>query len=222
MIPAGPSVITLEMLRLIRRALTETHESQEHLSHDLLPFVVETGEAREVHHCALLIGYGASAVTPRLAFETLDGMIRQGALSKSDHATAVDNYVKALNKGILKVMSKMGISTVQSYCGAQIFEAIGLRQDFVDKYFAGTASRVEGIGRPRVEPSFIPTSVDAMVKVPDALSLAAMRHVSRQLGRRVGGSTGTNFIGVLQAAQWMREAGHQGSIVSILCDSGER
>lgn len=83
-------------------------------------------------------------------------------------------------------------------------------------------SRVEGIGRPRVEPSFIPTSVDAMVKVPDALSLAAMRHVSRQLGRRVGGSTGTNFIGVLQAAQWMREAGHRGSIVSILCDSGER
>jgi cysteine synthase A len=83
-------------------------------------------------------------------------------------------------------------------------------------------SRVEGIGRPRVEPSFIPTSVDAMVKVPDALSLAAMRHVSRQLGRRVGGSTGTNFIGVLQAAQWMREAGRHGSIVSILCDSGER
>lgn len=81
---------------------------------------------------------------------------------------------------------------------------------------------MEGIGRPRVEASFIPTSVDAMVKVPDALSLAAMRHVSRQLGRRVGGSTGTNFIGVLQAAQWMREAGHQGSIVSILCDSGER
>ncbi|QBR46032.1 PLP-dependent cysteine synthase family protein [Stenotrophomonas indicatrix] len=83
-------------------------------------------------------------------------------------------------------------------------------------------SRVEGIGRPRVESSFIPTSVDAMVKVPDALSLAAMRHVSRQLGRRVGGSTGTNFIGVLQAAQWMREAGRQGSIVSILCDSGDR
>jgi len=108
--------------------------------------VVDTGEAREVHHCALLIGYGASAVTPRLAFETLDGMIRQGALTKFDHATAVDNYVKALNKGILKVMSKMGISTVQSYCGAQIFEAIGLRQDFVDKYFTGTASRVEGVG----------------------------------------------------------------------------
>jgi cysteine synthase A len=83
-------------------------------------------------------------------------------------------------------------------------------------------SRVEGIGRPRVESSFIPTSVDAMVKVPDALSLAAMRHVSRQLGRRVGGSTGTNFIGVLQAAQLMRDAGRSGSIVTILCDSGER
>ena len=79
-----------------------------------------------------------------------------------------------------------------------------------------------GIGRPRVEPSFIPTSVDAMVKVPDALALAAMRQVSRRLGRRVGGSTGTNFIGVLQAAQWMREAGRGGSIVTILCDSGER
>ncbi|MBI3933090.1 MAG: glutamate synthase large subunit, partial [Acidobacteria bacterium] len=108
--------------------------------------VVETGEAREVHHCALLIGYGASAINPYLAFETLDGMIRQGALSKADHATAVHNYVKALNKGILKVMSKMGISTVQSYCGAQIFEGIGLREDFVDQYFTGTASRVEGIG----------------------------------------------------------------------------
>jgi cysteine synthase A len=83
-------------------------------------------------------------------------------------------------------------------------------------------SRVEGIGRPRVERSFIPTCVDAMVKVPDALSLAAMRHVSATLGRRVGGSTGTNFIGVLHAAQLMRDAGRDGSIVTILCDAGER
>jgi len=83
-------------------------------------------------------------------------------------------------------------------------------------------SRIEGIGRPRVERSFIPSCVDAMVKVPDALSLAAMRHVSAVLGRRVGGSTGTNFVGVLRAAQAMREAGRTGSIVSILCDSGER
>src|SRR5690606_12050098 len=83
-------------------------------------------------------------------------------------------------------------------------------------------SRVEGIGRPRVERSFIPTSVDAMVKVPDALSLAAMRHVSATLGRRVGGSTGTNFVGVLHVARLMRDAGRSGSIVTILCDAGER
>ncbi len=83
-------------------------------------------------------------------------------------------------------------------------------------------SRIEGIGRPRVEASFIASCVDAMVKVPDALSLAAMRHVSSVLGRRVGGSTGTNFVGVLLAAQAMRAAGRTGSIVSILCDSGAR
>lgn len=83
-------------------------------------------------------------------------------------------------------------------------------------------SGIEGIGRPRVEPSFIPSCVDAMVKVPDALSLAAMRHVSARLGRRVGGSTGTNFVGVLHAAARMRAEGRGGSIVTILCDSGER
>src|SRR5690606_6474373 len=83
-------------------------------------------------------------------------------------------------------------------------------------------SRIEGIGRPRVEASFIPSCVDAMVKVPDALSLAAMRHVSAVLGRRVGGSTGTNFVGVLRAAQAMHAAGAGGDIVTILCDSGDR
>lgn len=84
------------------------------------------------------------------------------------------------------------------------------------------SSRVEGIGRPRMEASFIPRCIDAMVKVPDALGLAAMRHVSAALGRRVGGSTGTNFVGVLAAAERMRVQGRSGSIVSILCDSGER
>ncbi|NLB13767.1 MAG: PLP-dependent cysteine synthase family protein [Gammaproteobacteria bacterium] len=83
-------------------------------------------------------------------------------------------------------------------------------------------SRIEGIGRPRVEPSFIPQCVDAMAKIPDDLSLAAMRHVSARLGRRVGGSTGTNFVGVLLAAQAMQAQGREGSIVTILCDSGER
>ena len=83
-------------------------------------------------------------------------------------------------------------------------------------------SGIEGIGRPRVEPSFIAGCIDAMMKVPDALSLAAMRYVSSRLGRRVGGSTGTNFIGVLALAQRMRAEGQSGSIVTILCDSGER
>ncbi|HEY2991836.1 MAG TPA: glutamate synthase large subunit [Methylomirabilota bacterium] len=108
--------------------------------------VIETGDAREVHHMCLLIGYGAGAVNPWVAFETLDDMIRQALLLDVDHDKARRNYVKALNKGILKVMAKMGISTLQSYCGAQIFEAIGLNRDLVDHYFTGTASRVSGIG----------------------------------------------------------------------------
>ena len=109
-------------------------------------FVVESGDAREVHHMALLIGYGAGAVNPYLAFETLDDMISTGLLPGIDHKTAVKNYIKALNKGILKVMSKMGISTLQSYCGAQIFEAIGLARDVVERYFTWTASRIGGVG----------------------------------------------------------------------------
>lgn len=108
--------------------------------------VLESGEPREVHHFALLIGYGAGAINPYLAFETLDDMIRQGQLTKADHSLAIKNYVKAVTKGVAKVMSKMGISTAQSYCGAQIFEAIGLNQEFIDKYFTWTASRVGGIG----------------------------------------------------------------------------
>jgi glutamate synthase (NADPH/NADH) large chain len=108
--------------------------------------VVETGDAREVHHMCLLIGYGAGAVNPWVAFETLDDMLAQGLLPGLERARAVKNYIKALNKGILKVMAKMGISTLQSYCGAQIFEAIGLNREVVDRYFTGTASRVGGIG----------------------------------------------------------------------------
>jgi glutamate synthase (NADPH) large chain len=108
--------------------------------------VVETGDAREVHHCALLLGYGAGAVNPYLAFETLDDMLKSRLLTGVTHKDAVENYVHALNKGILKVMSKMGISTLQSYCGAQIFEAVGLDTAFVDKYFTWTASRIGGVG----------------------------------------------------------------------------
>ncbi len=108
--------------------------------------VVESGEPREVHHYALLIGYGAAAINPYLAFETLDDMVRQGQLAPADYEKAIKGYIKAVNKGVVKVMSKMGISTVQSYCGAQIFEVIGLNQEVIDKYFTWTASRVGGVG----------------------------------------------------------------------------
>jgi glutamate synthase (NADPH) large chain len=109
-------------------------------------FVLETGEAREVHHFALLIGFGCSVVNPYLAFETLDGMIREELLPNVDHRLACQNFAKAATKGVVKVMSKMGISAVQSYHGAQVFEAVGLRQDVIDDYFTGTASRVGGVG----------------------------------------------------------------------------
>jgi glutamate synthase domain-containing protein 2/glutamate synthase domain-containing protein 1/glutamate synthase domain-containing protein 3 len=108
--------------------------------------VLESGEPREVHHFALLIGYGAGAINPYLAFETIDDMVRQGHITKVDGAKAIGNYVKSIDKGVMKVMSKMGISTAQSYCGAQIFEAIGLSKEVIDTYFTGTPSRVNGIG----------------------------------------------------------------------------
>jgi glutamate synthase (ferredoxin) len=111
-----------------------------------ISIVLETGEAREVHHFALLIGYGCSVVNPYLAFETIDGMIRDGLLPDCEHKTACKNFVKAASKGVIKVMSKMGISAIQSYRGAQVFEAIGLRQDVIDHYFTWTPSRVGGIG----------------------------------------------------------------------------
>ncbi|MGD9597761.1 MAG: glutamate synthase large subunit [Steroidobacteraceae bacterium] len=107
--------------------------------------VLETGEAREVHHFALLVGYGASAVNPYLAFESIDGMIRDALITGLDHKSACRNFVKAATKGVIKVMSKMGISAMQSYHGAQVFEAVGLRQDVIDEYFTGTASRIGGI-----------------------------------------------------------------------------
>jgi glutamate synthase (ferredoxin) len=108
--------------------------------------VLESGEPREVHHFSLLIGYGAGAINPYVAFETLDDMIRQGLLTKIKHKDACKNFVKAAVKGVVKVTSKMGISTIQSYRGAQIFEAIGLHPSVIERYFTGTASRVGGIG----------------------------------------------------------------------------
>ena len=108
--------------------------------------VLESGEPREVHHFSLLIGYGCGAINPYLAFETLDDMIRQGLLKDIKHKEACKHFAKAAVKGVVKVISKMGISTIQSYRGAQIFEAIGLNHSVVDKYFTWTPSRVEGVG----------------------------------------------------------------------------
>ena len=108
--------------------------------------VVEAGDAREVHHMALLIGYGAAAINPYLAFETVEDMIARGALADVALDDAVAKYIKAAGKGVLKIMSKMGISTVASYTGAQVFEAVGLGQAFVDEYFTGTTSKLGGIG----------------------------------------------------------------------------
>ena len=107
--------------------------------------VVETGEAREVHHFCVLAGYGAEAINPYLAFETLEQIRVQNGLTLKPYEVQ-KNYLKAVGKGILKVMSKMGISTYQSYCGAQIFDAVGLSSDFVEKCFTGTASTIEGVG----------------------------------------------------------------------------
>ena len=108
--------------------------------------VVESGEPRETHHMALLIGYGASAVAPYMAYETLNGMIHQNMLVGVSYEEAVSGYVKSLVKGIVKIMSKIGISTVQSYHGAQIFEALGLNTEFVEKYFTWTAFPYTGSG----------------------------------------------------------------------------
>ncbi len=108
--------------------------------------VIESGEPREVHHAAVLLGYGAGAINPYLAFESLDDLIRQGLLEGVEYIQAVENYIKALNKGVLKVISKMGISTIQSYRGAQIFEAVGLDKVLIDRYFTRTASRIGGVG----------------------------------------------------------------------------
>ena len=109
--------------------------------------IIECGDAREVHHFALLLGYGAGSINPYVAFETLDDMIRQGIIRPEyDRAEAIYRYRKAIKKGVVKVMSKMGISTIKSYRGAQIFEAIGLNEAFIEKYFDKTASRIGGVG----------------------------------------------------------------------------
>ena len=114
--------------------------------------VVESGEPRDIAHLALLIGYGAGAINPYLVFESMEDMIRQGYfLTDIDYKTAEKNFLKAAHKGVIKIMAKMGISTIQSYQGAQIFEAVGLNEEFIDQYFTWTPSRIGGIGIDEIE-----------------------------------------------------------------------
>ena len=128
--------------------------------------VLESGDPREVHHFCLLIGYGIQAINPYLAYETLKDMIREGMLKNTGDETAIGNYIKAVVKGIVKVMSKMGISTIASYCGAQIFEAIGLNHEVINKYFTWTASRVEGIGIEDIAEEVLKQHSKAYPKIP--------------------------------------------------------
>ncbi|QHI69369.1 glutamate synthase large subunit [Tichowtungia aerotolerans] len=144
--------------------------------------VIESGEPREVHHFCLLFGYGAGAINPYMAYETFDSMIQEGLLD-GDSATANSNFIKAINKGMLKVMSKMGISTLHSYRGAQIFEAVGINSDVIHHYFTGTASRIEGIG------------LDDIAKEAEA------RHKSAFPARKVAGNLKLDIGG---AYKWRR------------------
>ncbi|WP_406858658.1 glutamate synthase large subunit [Alsobacter sp. KACC 23698] len=127
--------------------------------------VVETGEPREVHHFCCLAGYGAEAINPYLAFETLAGM-RSEIPEEVDEDEIVKRYIKSVDKGILKVMSKMGISTYQSYCGAQIFDAVGLRSELVQKYFFGTATTIEGVGLEEIAEETVRRHRDAFGDAP--------------------------------------------------------
>jgi glutamate synthase (NADPH) large chain len=129
--------------------------------------IVESGDCREVHHVALLVGYGAAAVNPYLAFETIEDLVARGAIP-GPAEKAVANYVKALSKGVLKVMSKMGISTIASYTGAQVFEAFGLGGDVVDEYFTGTPSLLGGVGLSAIAAEAAARHAAAYPEVPTA------------------------------------------------------
>jgi glutamate synthase (NADPH) large chain len=132
--------------------------------------IVESGDCREVHHVALLIGYGAAAVNPYLAFESIDNMIAHGQLKGIEATKAVANYCTALSKGVLKVMSKMGISTVASYTGAGVFEAFGLDRDLVAQYFPGTTSKLGGAGLDVLADEVAARHARAFPETPTALA----------------------------------------------------
>ncbi len=147
--------------------------------------VVESGEPREVHHFAALAGYGAEAINPYLAFETLGELHASGAFpDEVDAYEVVQRYIKSIDKGLLKVMSKMGISTYQSYCGAQIFDAVGLSTEFVGKYFTGTATTIEGVGLAEIAQETLRRHSLAFGNVP---VLAEALEVGGEYGLRIRG-----------------------------------
>src|SRR5450755_1690846 len=145
--------------------------------------VVESGEPREIHHFACLAGYGAEAINPYLAFETLIDM-KDALPQKLEDKEIVKRYIKSIDKGLLKVMSKMGISTYQSYCGAQIFDAVGLRADFVHHYFTGTHTRIEGVGLAEISEEAVRRHRDAF---GDSPIYSAMLDVGGDYAVRVRG-----------------------------------
>jgi glutamate synthase domain-containing protein 2/glutamate synthase domain-containing protein 1/glutamate synthase domain-containing protein 3 len=156
-IAAGTNILILSDRRMGRErvaipALLAVAATHHHLVREgtrlRAGLVLESGEPREVHHMATLIGFGASAINPYLLLDSVDELVLEGRIAGNgtDPRKAQANVVKAIGKGLLKTISKMGISTVQSYCGAQIFEAVGLERELVDRYFTGTASRIGGIG----------------------------------------------------------------------------
>src|SRR5579863_4758340 len=161
--------------------------------------VVESGEPREVHHFACLAGYGAEAINPYLAFETIVAM--KGDLpQKLDDKEIIKRYIKSIDKGLLKVMSKMGISTYQSYCGAQIFDAVGLKSEFVAEYFTGTATRIEGVGLDQIAEETVRRHRDAF---SDALVYRGMLDVGGEYAFRVRGEEhvwNAMTVGTLQHA----------------------
>jgi glutamate synthase (NADPH) large chain len=159
-------------------ALLATSATHHHLIRKglrtLVGLVVESGEPREVHQFCVLAGYGAEAINPYLAFETLEALL-PSLDEKVSAYEAVKRYIKAIDKGILKVMSKMGISTYQSYCGAQIFDAIGLSTEFVKKYFTGTATQVEGVGLAEI-------AEEAFTRHEDAFGLSPVLETQLDVG----------------------------------------
>jgi glutamate synthase (NADPH) large chain len=159
--------------------------------------VVESAEPREVHHFCCLAGYGAEAINPYLAFETLVAM-KNELPQKLDDKEVLKRYIKSIDKGLLKVMSKMGISTYQSYCGAQIFDAVGLKSDFVAKYFTGTATRIEGVGLGEIAEEAVRRHRDAF---SDAPIYRAMLDVGGEYAFRVRGEEHVWNAGTVAALQ---------------------